>query len=284
MWTDAPSTGGWASSTWTRRPPTSTTPSRASGPPFGTVVPCRSVSRRTPRTSIRSSSAGRSCRTSSRTRPRPTTSASGTSPGGTRWPRPPGFARTTRTGIAARPGGLGQRVPPGDVPDAEVVGRGLVRDDVRHDLPADELRIDVRGVRLETDRQGTTVPNGGPDAREGVVEVGGRLVQVLLAQPPVDGASVHIDDQGDPAEHRYRERLGPSHLPEAGAQHPAARQVLGPEVQASEGGEGLVRSLQDPLRSDVDPAAGRHLSVHREPPRLQVPEDRVGGPPRDDHG
>ena len=33
---------------------------------------------------------------------------------------------------------------------------------------------------------------------------------------------------------------------------------------SSERAEGLVSTLQDPLRADVDPTAGRHLAVHRQ--------------------
>ena len=43
-------------------------------------------------------------------------------------------------------------------------------------------------------------------------------------------------------------------------------------------GEGLVGALQDALGADVDPRTGGHLSVHREPERLQATELRPGRP------
>src|SRR5207247_7795320 len=41
---------------------------------------------------------------------------------------------------------------------------------------------------------------------------------------------------------------------------------------ASESGERFVRSLNDTLRANVDPASGRHLSVHRELKRFETIE------------
>ena len=38
------------------------------------------------------------------------------------------------------------------------------------------------------------------------------------------------------------------------------------------GGEGLVGALQDALRADVDPGAGRHLAVHGEPQGVEAPK------------
>jgi AcrR family transcriptional regulator len=38
-------------------------------------------------------------------------------------------------------------------------------------------------------------------------------------------------------------------------------------------GEGLVSPLDDPLRSDVNPAAGRHLAVHHQSAAIELVED-----------
>src|SRR5574338_309107 len=45
-------------------------------------------------------------------------------------------------------------------------------------------------------------------------------------------------------------------------------------------GEGLVGALDDSLRGDVDPGAGGHLAVHRQPGALQLAELLPGGPVR----
>ena len=49
-------------------------------------------------------------------------------------------------------------------------------------------------------------------------------------------------------------------------------------------GEGLVGALQDSLGADVDPRAGGHLAVHREPQRLEPAELVPGGPAGDQVG
>src|SRR5713226_131331 len=43
-------------------------------------------------------------------------------------------------------------------------------------------------------------------------------------------------------------------------------------MPAGTGGESLIRTLQDALRANVDPAAGRHLAVHGQPHLLQTAE------------
>ena len=50
------------------------------------------------------------------------------------------------------------------------------------------------------------------------------------------------------------------------------------EAAAGDLGEALVGPLQDPLRADVDPRAGRHLPVHREAELLE-PAELVPRPP-----
>src|SRR3954468_19627246 len=44
------------------------------------------------------------------------------------------------------------------------------------------------------------------------------------------------------------------------------------EVATRQFGEGLVRALQDALRTDIDPASRRHLPVHRETAVFEIAE------------
>ena len=48
--------------------------------------------------------------------------------------------------------------------------------------------------------------------------------------------------------------------------------------------EGFVGALHDALATDVDPAAGGHLAVHRQPFGIQFVEVFPGGPVRDQVG
>ena len=53
-----------------------------------------------------------------------------------------------------------------------------------------------------------------------------------------------------------------------------------PKWRARRGGERFVGSLQNPLSSDVNPAAGGHLAVHRQAAILEIAERLPGGPGR----
>ena len=92
-------------------------------------------------------------------------------------------------------------------------------------------------------------------------------------------ASIDVDAEEGGAVHRRGERLGAAHAAEpAGHDQPARERAA--EVLAGALGEGLVGALEDALRADVDPRAGRHLAVHREPERLEPAELVPGGPAR----
>ena len=57
-----------------------------------------------------------------------------------------------------------------------------------------------------------------------------------------------------------------------------------PEALVGHGGEGLEGALQDALGADVDPGAGGHLPVHRQPEVLQAAELLPVGPVADQVG
>ncbi len=164
---------------------------------------------------------------------------------------------------------FGQRQPVGHVSVQRIVRRGLIGDDVGDDAAADQFGEDVRGVPFE--RDGTrdaagTIPF---HPRERVVEPAGALVDVAGREPALDPLGIHLDHERNPAVHRDGERLGAAHAAEPGGDDQPAREVAA-EARAGQLGERLVRALQDALRADVDPAAGRHLPVHGEPAVLEV--------------
>ena len=158
------------------------------------------------------------------------------------------------------------------------MGCGLITHDVRHDPAARNLGVNVRRVRFEADREGAPGRDRGADLLERIIQILGLDVEVMIGKSPLEGPGVDVDHEGDPTEEGDGQRLRSPHLPKATRKHPAAGQILGMELQSAERREGFVRPLKDPLGSDVDPAAGSHLSVHREPAGFEVPEDVVGGP------
>ena len=82
---------------------------------------------------------------------------------------------------------------------------------------------------------------------------------------------VDLDAQRDAVVHRDRQRLRAAHPAEAGGERDRAGERAA-EAAAGDLGEALVRALQDALRADVDPRAGRHLAVHREAERFEAAE------------
>ena len=82
---------------------------------------------------------------------------------------------------------------------------------------------------------------------------------------------VDLDAERDAAGHGDGQRLRAAHAAEAGGEHEPAGEVAAVVLLAG-GGERLVGALQDALRADVDPAAGRHLPVHRQAQGVEAAE------------
>ena len=117
-----------------------------------------------------------------------------------------------------------------------------------------------------------------------------RLIQVRrhdLAvaglDPLLDALRVHLDREDHAVVHGDGERLGATHPAQARSEDQPAPEAPA-EVLPGRGGEGLVRSLEDALGADVDPAPGRHLAVHGEAQLLQLAELLPVAPGGDQHG
>ena len=110
-----------------------------------------------------------------------------------------------------------------------------------------------------------------------LVEVVGALVDVARRQPALDARRVDFDDERDAAVHRDGERLRAAHPAETGGDDQPAGQAA-TEMAPRELGERFVGALQDALRADVDPAAGRHLPVHRQAAIFEIAENAPTSP------
>ncbi len=151
------------------------------------------------------------------------------------------------------------------------MGAGLVGDHVRAHATLDQFRQDLGGVAQEGDGDGLAFAGVLGDARQGVVQVSGLLVDVTAAQAEVDAALLAFDVQRTGAGQGGGQRLGTAHAAQAGGQHPAALEVTA-VVLATGFDEGLVGALDDALAADVDPAAGGHLAVHGQALGIQLVE------------
>jgi hypothetical protein len=108
-------------------------------------------------------------------------------------------------------------------------------------------------------------------------------VAVARFHPPADARRIHLDRHAHAAVHGHGERLRAAHAAQAAGQHDPPLQAAA-EVPAAAFRQGFVRSLQDPLRADVDPAAGGHLSEHDEPAPVELVEVIPSRPTRDEIG
>ena len=85
----------------------------------------------------------------------------------------------------------------------------------------------------------------------------------------LDAARIDLDAEERGAVHGGGQRLGPAHAAQAGGERRSGPAEVAAEMPAGTGGERLVGALQDALRADVNPAAGRHLAEHRQAHRFQ---------------
>ena len=198
---------------------------------------------------------------------------------GHRRPRP---ARVS-LGIALAQGrGIGQREVLRHVREGVVRAR-LVGHDVDRRVHRGERGHDVGRVAEDTDRQRLPSVAGVGGQAQGLVHVVEHDVEVAGLDPSLDPRGIHLDAEHDAPVHRHGQRLRAPHASQPGRQgdRPGERPA---EALRGDRRERLERSLEDPLRSDVDPRAGRHLAVHRQPERLEPAELLPGRPFRDEVG
>jgi hypothetical protein len=146
-----------------------------------------------------------------------------------------------------------------------------------------QLRKDLGGVAEQRDGFRLACLGVLLDAREGVVEVGGLLVDVARAQAHVDARLLAFDVERARAGERRGQRLRAAHAAEARGEDPLAGEVAA-VVLAAHLDEGFVRALHDALRADVDPRAGRHLAVHHQALLIELVEVLPRRPVRDEVG
>ena len=144
-------------------------------------------------------------------------------------------------------------------------------------------RQHLGGVAEHADRQRPALVAGRDRQLDGVLERGRLDVEVAVLDPALDPRLVALDADHDAVVHGDRERLGAAHAAEPGGQGDRAGQRA-VEPLVGHGGERLERALQDALGADVDPRAGGHLAVHRQPEVLEPAELLPVGPVADQVG
>ena len=175
--------------------------------------------------------------------------------------------------------GLLLRLPALDAPSRgkvavhEIVRRGLVGDEVGPHAAARDLGKDLGRVAEEAHGHRRL---GVEHHRQRFVEVRRLLVEVARAQPHVDARLPAFDGEHRGARHGRGQRLRAAHAAEARGENPSCCRIdavaRAAVVLAHRLGEGLVGSLHDALRADVDPRARGHLPVHHEALAVELVE------------
>ena len=137
----------------------------------------------------------------------------------------------------------------------------LVREDVGRHLERDQALEQVDDVARHSD--GARDPTFLPVERlvDRLVDVLDHHVEVARVEPLLDPRAIHVGAEEDACVHRRGQRLRATHAAQAAAHDEPVLQRPA-EVPRGRRGERLVGALQDALRADVDPRAGRHLPEH----------------------
>jgi hypothetical protein len=161
--------------------------------------------------------------------------------------------------------------------------RCLVGHHVRADAAADQLGEDVGGIAEQADGQRRLFAAAVLDHGERLVEIAGLRIEIARAQPHLDAARLALHGEAGGARHGRGERLRAAHAAEAGGEDPSAGEVTA-IVAPADLDEGLVSALNDALRPDIDPGAGRHLAVHHQALAVEFVEVVPGRPMRHEIG
>ncbi len=171
----------------------------------------------------------------------------------------------------AQPRGFVQADASRHISIQRVVRRRLVRQNIRRDPASDQRRQHIRGVAAESDRASDAVAGPCRDAFQRLVEAVGGLIEIPSRQTPHNAGRIDLDHQRRGTVHGGGQGLGAAHPAQAGRDDQLAREGAA-EMTTGNGGQRLVRALDDALTSDIDPASRRHLAEHGQAAVLEVSE------------
>src|SRR6185503_4121352 len=158
----------------------------------------------------------------------------------------------------------------------------LIGQDVGYDTTTYELWEHISCVAFETYRSRHLVAAPGGERLQRLVEIRCGRVEISRLETTRDATWINFNHQCRRAVHRRGERLRATHAAETGGDDNPSTQGAA-EMAMRSGGESLVSALQNALCTDVNPAAGRHLAVHRQAAMFEITKCFPGGPRRYEH-
>jgi len=139
----------------------------------------------------------------------------------------------------------------GDVTQ-RIMRRGLVGEGVRCDIVINKVLEENDCVTFDTDGDGFVPLFGIKRLFDGGGDVRRDFVEVTIFDATIEAMAIDFGDEADAFVHGYGERLGTSHSAAAGCYGEGAFECS-IKMLPRAFGECFVSSLEDALRSDVDP-------------------------------
>src|SRR5262249_60818401 len=121
---------------------------------------------------------------------------------------------------------------------------------------------DIRTVSEQSDRQRAFLVSCGRNEVPCFIETVGRRVEVACCDTPLNAGGIDLNGEKRGTIHRCRQRLRATHSTESACEQNFSLERAS-EMFTRCCRERFVGSLHDSLSSDVDPASGGHLPVHR---------------------
>ena len=164
-----------------------------------------------------------------------------------------------------------ERHPIRHIPAQRIVRAGLIRQHIRHHAALRQFRNHVRAIAYQPDGSRFALAHRVFQNAQRFVERSHQHVAVTGLQPLLDALRINVNSQERRAIHRGRQRLRSTHAAHAAADHKLALQVAA-KMFFCRRRKRLVRSLQNSLRADVNPASRGHLPVHHQARAVQFVE------------
>src|SRR5947208_16341952 len=118
--------------------------------------------------------------------------------------------------------GLLQTQASRDIAVQGIMGRGLIRDQIRNHPAAHQFWIDLSRVSNQTNRERLTLLAGFAHLIERLVQRTGHLIAIASLQTPLNALLIDLYRKADSLIHNHSQWLSTTHTSQTGSQHKLA--------------------------------------------------------------
>ena len=144
----------------------------------------------------------------------------------------------------------------------QVMGWRLVCDDVWRNISLYQFGMHYGGIAHQTYRQWYLFGFGVRNPSKSFIKIIRHLIAITFFNLFFYAFSSHLYAQDYTLVHGYSQWLCSAHTSHARSEHKFTLKSIGIKYLFGKRRKGLVRSLQDALSADINPAPRRHLTVH----------------------